>query len=827
MTHVRRALPIGVAGAVAVSLLTLAGPGATSQAAVAGPATPTTSASAAARIGTLPLLTDPFLQAPTADGVSVVWMTETAGERHLVLVGTGVPALTEEQVAAVAAGGAAPSGVRVVTAASTRLSRTAEDAGSQLAVKPTPEQGIVAREVHRHEAVVTGLAPGSDTPYRVVSASGSTYGASKVFDLSPAAQPGEAQTILLTSDHQAMVNTPANLQLAKETVGDIDAVFLAGDLVNIPDRASEWFDDSRGSGFFPVLQGRGGRVSTGGRNYVGGEIVQEAVLYPAVGNHEVQGRIDGATGLNASFNAPVPLDVAERAYARVAGTVNPSNDPAVKAQWIEDNSFSTTTYEEIFSLPTDSPGGETYYATTVGDVRLVSLYSTRIWRGTTANADPAARTATSRYQESQASLTDPMAQGYGEHVFESLEAGSEQYEWLQDELASDEFQDAPIKVVILHEGPQGLGDNVMPVFADPERIETRDASGALTGVRYEYRTEDNMLLHDLQPILEDAGTDLVLNGHSHLWNRFRSKRGTNFLETSNTGNSYGAYHGLSGRTRPLPPAPWDASDYLSVGNPGGLKPITPTVKPFTNADGAELPFVQGNEYGVFASLDTGTNVVTTWVFDARTPDVAPWVIDRFTVGQQRTTTTATATRASYGARTTVSGEVSAHLPVASGEVTVADRDGRVLATAPVVDGSWTASLPARALEPGRHALTATFVATDRFTTSTGTVTATVTKAATRLSARFTAAKVRVGARPTVVVRAASAGVAPRGRVEVRRGKVLLRSAYLSPDDAGVLRVPLPAHTFRKPGHQGVTVRYLGSTLSAPATTRPKVRVARR
>ncbi|MCK9903468.1 hypothetical protein CC117_26940 [Parafrankia colletiae] len=35
-------------------------------------------------------------------------------------------------------------------------------------------------------------------------------------------------------------------------------MFVAGDLVNVPGRASEWFDDTRGSAFFPVLQGNSG-----------------------------------------------------------------------------------------------------------------------------------------------------------------------------------------------------------------------------------------------------------------------------------------------------------------------------------------------------------------------------------------------------------------------------------------------------------------------------------------------------------------------------------------------------------------------------------------
>jgi len=579
------------------------------------------------------LLTDPFLQAPTESGVTVVWFTEFEGSQHAVLLGDAVADLQGKALAqAVQKPNLAD--VRAVRATTTQLSRTAEDAASNIPAdeKPTAELGIVDRAIWRHEAVVTGLEPGRQLPYRVVSLHGQQFTASETFTLQPAPAAGEGTKILLTSDHQAMVNTPANLQLAAETIGDIGAVFVAGDLVNVPDRASEWFDDTRGSAFFAVLQGNGGRASTGGTVYEGAPIIQNAPLFTAIGNHEVQGRRDGATSLGASFSAAVPREVAEAEYEKVAAEVNPSGDSEVKAAWIEGNSFSTRTYEEIFTLPTSEAGGETYYATTFGDVRLVSLYSTRIWRGTRANPDPAARTATSRYQEAAANLGDPLAQGYGEHIFEAIDASSEQYAWLQDELASDEFQDAKYRVVILHEGPQGVGDNVMPQFADPERIEEHNDAGDLVGVRYEYPATRNELLYDLQPLLEDAGVDLVQNGHSHLWNRFVSDNGTtNWIETSNTGNSYGAYHPLSGRFRPVPPAPWDTSNYLAQGNPGGLEPIVPTENPLLAADGTPQPFVQSNDHVVFTVFDTATGEVTSYAANV-TEGEQPTMLDRFTIG---------------------------------------------------------------------------------------------------------------------------------------------------------------------------------------------------
>ena len=568
-------------------------------------------------VGSLELLTDPFLQQPDQSSIQVAWFTEFAGDSHHVLVGEQVSAMSEaELLEAVTRGGA--DGVNVFGATSVQLSRVAEDGDSELPADKRPATGIAAREVFRHHANVT--VPGIERqPYRVVSTRGTDLAGSGTFTLRGALRPGTPAVIMLTSDHQAMRNTPANLELATRTIteelGQIDAVFFPGDLVNVPDRASEWFDDQRGSAFFQALQGNGGREAADGTVYRGGEVIQHAPLYPSIGNHEVQGRRAGHTSLDDSFKNAVPRAVAAAEYEKVSKDVNPTGDPTVKAQWIEDNSFSTTTYEEIFSLPTSDTGGERYYATTVGDVRLVSLFSTRIWRSTEADRDPADRDETSRYQEAQSDLTDPLAQGHGEFIFEDLAVGSRQYDWLVGELNSAEFRDAKYTVVLLHEGPHGLGDNVMPAFANPVRIEERNDRGVLDGVRYEYPAPENILLRDVQSLFEEAGVDLVYNGHSHLWNRFVSANGVNYLEASNTGNSYGAFHPLSGESRPVPSAPWNPENYLAQGSPGGLDPVVPVIEPLRRADGNPLPFIANNDAVVFQALDTGTGTVTSWYVD--------------------------------------------------------------------------------------------------------------------------------------------------------------------------------------------------------------------
>ncbi len=610
------------------------------------------------------LLTDPILQAPAVGQVNAVWFTETPGTTHVALTGD-IENLTAEQAAAAARGDVA--GVTAFAASTTQLLRMREDADSFVDNGPNT---MVERDVYRHEATITGLPKTGRTPYRVVSLDDDQVALSHVFTAQDAFEPDEHVNMLLTSDHQQKNNTTANMYWAAQILGPIDVTLFAGDLINHPDRASEWFDDNRGLGFFPGLQGNSTYVAENGRVYPGGEIVQNAVLYPVIGNHEVQGRIDGFDSLNESFTSPVPREVAEAEYEKVAAEVNPANDPQVKQQWIEDNSFSTTSYEEIFTLPESPTGGEKYYATTIGNTRLISLYSTRIWRDATAEADPAAREVNSRFHDAADVVDKPLERGYGEFIFEDLAVDSAQYNWLKDELASAETTGAENVIVMLHESPHGIGDNVMPHFANPVETPEFDDEGNVIGYRYDYPTEDNILMNSLMPLIDHENTpvDLVFNGHSHLWNRFKSPHGVNYIETSNVGNSYGAFHPLSDSgERPGPGKPWNPDYHMPQGTPGGLEPIVPTEKPFMSANDPlqPAPYVTSNRYSVFTGFNTETGLVTSYIFDSENPDEAPQKLDEFSLHDEAPADASSATSAlssGDGSSTGVLGALVAVLP---------------------------------------------------------------------------------------------------------------------------------------------------------------------
>lgn len=596
-------------------------------------------------------LSDPFLQLPTADSVNVVWFTNFAGQSHQLHYGDGL----------------------IADATTTKMTSMFEDADSS---QPGRDyQTLTLRKVYRHEATATSLRAGVRLNYQVKSITDEGQVLlSDSYSLAPLPEKNTSLKILLTSDLQSKTNSPANYQKVVETIGLPDAVFFAGDLVNIPDRASEWFDQLEDDAppFFPTLQGRYQQLKPEAV-YNGGEILQHVPLFAAIGNHEVMGRFLPQQSdhlMNNSFNDPQPRWYAEIAYEQLKEQINPDNDPQRKAQWIQDNSHNQQTYLDVFTFPDDSPGGKEYYAMAFGDVFLISMNVSRIWRSWNVSGE-----RRSKFVEAIAELQDPNCWGFGEFIFERFDAQSEQYQWLESVLNSDAFKQAKYKVVLAHQGVFGLGENVVPVLASPlmQLIETDQDNvetitelnfpitpqdwqsqvlpklKSITEIRYHYPLSDDIWKRDIEPLLVTHGVDLVQIGHSHLWNR--SKVGNmHYLETANVGNTMGAYFndpsGIYQQNNRASKADlwaelnsenarWNAKDYAANGDPHGRKVTQPNVfSPMHLIDKAfpELPFVSSNHLTSFSILDTGTGTVKSYVFDTRDPASAVHLFDEFPIG---------------------------------------------------------------------------------------------------------------------------------------------------------------------------------------------------
>lgn len=626
------------------------------------------------------LLTDPFLQNPSKDGVHVVWVTNFPGSAHTLLVEDHPMEDNGGQLQA-----PENSGQNRVLADTAKLNRFFEDSSTRW---DNPPEAVVQRQAYRHEAYVDGLLPGKKYRYWVKSSNGEgeVYSAGP-FTLKALPENNAPLQILLTSDQQERFNTLANYQTVAEMFPNLDAIFFAGDLANHPRRASEWFDNFQSSwldnplsarpSFFPTLQGKFDEFVPGSP-YKGGELMQHVALFPSIANHEVSGRFrpnqsvmvngqETTMDINGMFGDAQPRWYATYRYQELADTINPSRDPAIKDQWIRDNSNDFDAYRELFTLPSDSPEGEAYYVKRVGDVLLISMNVSRIWRNWNLDTK-------SKFNENPNDLNNPEEWGFGEHLFTPFTEGTAQYKWLRSIVNSDGFKNSKYRVVMFHQSASGLGDNVVPVLTDPMmeidyqtdagEIKTRKVLmpqeqksriqvwreqvqpllGSIVDVRYEYPVQEDFFRRDIEPMLQAAGVQLVLHGHSHIWNRVQAGN-MHYLETSAAGNCFGAYwttpegtpwndaqRGGAAFFEAVANGEFEAHNYPRTNDPHAREPIMPSMaNPMVHfgLSDYEVPFVCSNDISTFTILDTGMGAVRSFALDATDPDSEVIEFDRF------------------------------------------------------------------------------------------------------------------------------------------------------------------------------------------------------
>jgi len=228
---------------------------------------------------------------------------------------------------------------------------------------------------------------------------------------------------------------------------------------------------------------------------------------------------------------------------------------------------------------------------------------------------------------------------YGDFIFEPIGEGSDQLKFLKSELASDEYQNARYKVVMFHSEAHSLGGNQVPPFTDPVATTVTDPVTGLKMVTYDYPIDKDYINTCVEPLLEKEGADLVFNAHSHIWNRFKSDSGINFLQTSNVGNNYGGFYSeKGGQVRGDIPSAlksgdayssikkyWNADNYVLQGDPYGLEPVSPSVAELPGGS----PYLASNTVTAFSILDTGKGVVESYYFDTSKPDSDVVLFDSF------------------------------------------------------------------------------------------------------------------------------------------------------------------------------------------------------
>ena len=553
------------------------------------------------------LLTEPILAIPTYTSVTVEWYTESEGADNKVL-------LYENGV---------HNGVtREIKASTYKLSRIRGGI-----TEATCNDATKKRDVYKHRAVVRDIPEytgksNQRVPYRVISDDAN----SKVYTLTAKPQQGSDIKLLLTSDLQIKNMCAANMQKVEETVGMVDAVIINGDCVDVTDRAYDWFYSD--NAFYKVLQGTASH-KVNSVKYTGGELIQYAPMYTSIGNHDVMGVYSDSQDLSVQFNNPKPREYARELLDKKKAA---GNGPENEADFIENQSYNTITYEEMFDLPRSQAGGKKYYATTIGDVRLIVLDASRVWRLPQLGVN-------GKYSEIPGASRDQY--GFGDFIFEDIDGDSDQIKFLEAEVKKPEFINAKYKMVMFHFQYHSLGGNQIPAFTNPVASTVKDPVTGKDMVIYDYPIDDDYIDKYVAPILEDSGVDFVYTAHSHVWNRFMTESGMNILESSNVGNTYNCYLGDDKRTD-YPSAlkkgdrystiadKFSANNYVLSGDPYGLTPVTPSEGLLPD----NKPYLASNTITAFSVLDTGKGTIDSYYFDTARPDSEVVLFDSFDIKRQ-------------------------------------------------------------------------------------------------------------------------------------------------------------------------------------------------
>ncbi|MCW5953783.1 MAG: Ig-like domain repeat protein [Propionibacteriaceae bacterium] len=145
-------------------------------------------------------------------------------------------------------------------------------------------------------------------------------------------------------------------------------------------------------------------------------------------------------------------------------------------------------------------------------------------------------------------------------------------------------------------------------------------------------------------------------------------------------------------------------------------------------------------------------------------------------------------------------------------------------TATLANGKASVTIPAKALEPGKHTVTVSYAGqAGALEPSSTTVQVTVSKATAKLKAKPSASKVKRGRTASFAVTVSASGVTPTGKVTV---KVAGKSKTVTLTSSGKATVKITVPKSAKLGKQTIKVSHAGDGRVAAATATTSVKVVR-
>ncbi len=226
-------------------------------------------------------------------------------------------------------------------------------------------------KVYQQIAHLKNLVPGRFYFYRAVSAAGGAWTVTPGYYFRTAPPPGTPIKFVLLSDLQVRATAADPVKFAGQQYNDL--IIYAGDFVNTPNKAGEWFTvpgapEADAARWFNMMQ----QTADGCR------LLQYVPIFPAPGNHE----IDDQTLLSdRKLNDRAKLSF--RIYMQLFRPLYPEQEYGA--------------------------GGKHWYAADYGDLHVVSLSVVR-WFSWQA------------------------AQAPGWYPYDEIKSGSAQYHWLESDL---------------------------------------------------------------------------------------------------------------------------------------------------------------------------------------------------------------------------------------------------------------------------------------------------------------------------------------------------------------------------------------------------------